>query len=187
MPPRSTVYRLDAAIRAELDGRIAAAGYGDYADHAAWLAEKGYALSQAAIQRYGKRLKALMDREFVRTAGAADAVIGRIRHAAEMAQAVNGIVGDDPLAMSERTAELCMARLYEIAAREEIEPKTLQAISKSLNDSLRTIAGARGQRSEDRRIALEEAKAKVVAVARERGLPADIAAALRKAITTVRE
>ena len=69
MPLRSTVYRLDAAIRAELDGRIAAAGYGGYADHAAWLAEKGYAVSQAAIQRYSKRLKVLMDKEFMRTAG----------------------------------------------------------------------------------------------------------------------
>ena len=38
-----------------------------------------------------------------------------------------------------RAAELCMVRLYEIAAREDIDAGTLQAISRSLNDSLRAL------------------------------------------------
>ena len=57
MPRRSSVYTLDESVRAELDRRIVAAGFGRYAEHAAWLAGQGYAIGESAIQRYGKRLR----------------------------------------------------------------------------------------------------------------------------------
>ena len=41
-----------------------------------------------------------------------------------------------------------MVRLYEIEAREDIDAKTLQAISRSLNDSLRAMAADAGLKAE---------------------------------------
>ena len=57
MPPRSTVFHLDAATREELDRRIIASGFGGYAEHAELFAAQGHAISRPALQRYGKRLK----------------------------------------------------------------------------------------------------------------------------------
>lgn len=150
MPPRSAVYGLDVATRVELDRRIAAAGYGKYADHLEWLAGKGCAISLPALQRYGKRLKDRAEADSARAGDAAAAVIARMQHTTEIARAAHGD-GGDPLEMHEQAAALCMARLYEIAASEDVDAKQLQAIARSLNDTLRTIASARGQRDEEAR------------------------------------
>ena len=182
MPPRSTVYTVDDSVRAELDRRIIAAGFGRYADHAAWLAGQGYTISEAAIQRYGKRLRRSAELDTVRASEGAAAVIARIRHSTEMARAINEAAGDDPLAMPARAAELCMVRLYEIAAKEDIDAKTLQAISRSLNDSLRAVSSIRSEREEVRKQALREAGKRAAAEMRRRGLSPEGAAAIRAAI-----
>ena len=182
MPPRSTVYTLDEAVRAALDRRIVAAGFGRYADHAAWLAEQGYAISEAAIQRYGKRLRRSAERDTARASEAAAGAIARIRHSTEMARAINEAAGGDPLAMSARAAELCMVRLYEIAASEDIDAKTLQAISRSLNDSLRAVTAIRSEREEVRQEALREARLRAGAEMERRGLSPAATAAIRAAI-----
>ncbi len=182
MPPRSTVYTLDESVRAALDRRIVAAGFGRYADHAAWLSGQGYAISEAAIQRYGKRLRRSAERDTARASEAAAGAIARIRHSTEMARAINEAAGDDPLAMSARAAELCMVRLYEIAASEDIDAKTLQAISRSLNDSLRAVTAIRSEREEVRKEALREARQRAGAEMKRRGLSPDATAAIRAAI-----
>ena len=182
MPPRSTVYTLDESVRAALDRRIVAAGFGRYADHAAWLAEQGYAISEAAIQRYGKRLRRSAQRDTARASEAAAGAIARIRHSTELARAINEAAGDDPLAMSARAAELCMVRLYEIAAREDIDARTLQAISRSLNDSLRAVSAIRSEREEVRKEALRVARARAGAEMQRRGLSPEVTAAIRAAI-----
>ena len=185
MPRRSTVYTLDEAVRATLDRRIVAAGFARYADHAAWLAGQGYALSEAALQRYGKRLRRSAECDTARSSEAAASAIARIRHSTEMARAINEAAGDDPLAMSARAAELCMVRLYEIAAREDIDVKTLQAISRSLNDSLRAMAAIRSEREEARKEAPREARKRAGAEMERRGLSPEAVAAIRAAIEGV--
>ena len=182
MPPRSTVYTLDESVRAALDRRIVAAGFGRYADHAAWLTAQGYAISEAAIQRYGKQLRRSAERDSARASEGAAAVIARIRHSAEMARAINEAAGDDPLTVSARAAEMCMVRLYEIAAGEDIDAKTLQAISRSLNDSLRAVTAIRSEREEVRKEALREARQRAGAEMERRGLSPDATAAIRAAI-----
>ena len=185
MPPRSTVYTLDESVRAELDRRIIAAGFGRYADHAAWLAGQGCAVSEAAIQRYGKRLRRSAELDTARAseaATAATAAIARVRQSAELARAISEAAGDDPLAMPARAAELCMVRLYEIAAKEDIDAKTLQAISRSLNDSLRAVTAIRSEREEVRQHALREARKRAGAEMERRGLSPEAAAAIREAI-----
>ena len=182
MPPRSTVYTLDESVRAELDRRIIAAGFGRYADHAAWLAGQGCAVSEAAIQRYGKRLRRSAELDTARASEAATAAIARVRQSAELARAISEAAGDDPLAMPARAAELCMVRLYEIAAKEDIDAKTLQAISRSLNDSLRAVTAIRSEREEVRQHALREARKRAGAEMERRGLSPEAAAAIREAI-----
>ena len=59
MPQRSSVVlKLDPALRLELDGRIIEAGFGGYAQHAAWLTAAGHRISVSSLQRYGAGLRA---------------------------------------------------------------------------------------------------------------------------------
>ena len=90
--------------------------------------------------------------------------------------------GEDPLAMPARAAGMCMVRLYEIAAMEDINGRTLQDIARSPNDSLRAVAAIRLEREEVRKQALREARARTGAEMRRRGLSPDAVAAIRAAI-----
>ena len=180
MARRSTVYTLDEATRAELNRRIVAAGFGRYAEHAAWLAGQGHTISEAALQRYGKRLRHGAERDGARVSEAAAGAIARVRQSSELARAMNGAAGDDPLAMSAQAVELCTVRLYELAAREDIDVRTLQAITRSLNESLRAMAAIRSERDEVRK-----ARTGAGAEMMRPGLSAETAAAIRAAIEGV--
>ena len=169
MGRRSTVYGLPEDIREALDRRVMAGGFGGYAGHAAWLAELGHAISESALKRYGKRLKRSAERDAALARERTAAVVARVREAAELARAINEAAGDDPLAVPEKTAELLMARLYEVAANEDIDARTIQAISRSLNDSLKTVAAIRGERAETKGRAGAKSERRV-------GSPAAIAA-----------
>ena len=163
MPRRSSVYRIGEGLREELDRRIIAADFGDYDEHVAWLASEGHTLSVSALQRYGKHLHRSVDQDGAKATEAAAAAIARVRHSTEIARAIEGAAGD-PLDVSARTAALCMARLYELAASEDVDAKTLLAISRSLNDSMRAVSGVRVERD-----ALREAAEKVSKEALRRG------------------
>jgi hypothetical protein len=54
MPPRSKVVSLPADLRAEVERRISAKGYGDYHGTAEWLRQQGYEISDDSLWRYGK-------------------------------------------------------------------------------------------------------------------------------------
>lgn len=58
MGARSSVYSLPEAVRAELDRRLRASGFGDYSGHEAWVAAQGFVVSRAAIHRYAAKLRA---------------------------------------------------------------------------------------------------------------------------------
>ena len=182
MPPRSTVYSLPGATREELNRRIVAAGFGGYDDHAAWLADQGHAISVSAVKRYGKRLRRTAEADAARAAEATAAVVARVRRATEMARAINDATGDDPLAVPEKVADLLMGRLYELAADEEIDAKTLQGIARSLNDVIDTMAAIRSERSEPLGQARGETTDRVPGVRKQRGLSPETAAAIRAKI-----
>ena len=182
MPPRSSVFTLPEDTREALDRRIMAAGFGGYEAHTAWLAEQGHAISESALKRYGKRLKRSAERDAALASEATAAVVARVRQAAEMARAINEAAGGDPLAVPEKTTELLMGRLYELAATEQIDAKTLQAITRSLNESLKTLSALRGERDEERRRGLSEAKDRAVEEGRRRGVSPMAVGALRSLI-----
>lgn len=50
---------LPARLRAQLDAKLRAAGYGNVVATSAWLAEMGHPLSKSAIHRYSSRLRAV--------------------------------------------------------------------------------------------------------------------------------
>ena len=179
MPRRSTVYTLDESVRAELDRRIVAAGFGSYADHSAWLAGQGYAISKAALQRYGKRLRRSAERHTAQASEDAAAVIGRIRHGTEMAQAINEAAGDDPLTLAERAVGLCIIRLLEVLAREDNAARNVQATTRSLNDSLRTLAAIRSEHEEVAQETLRDVKLQARLDILRRGLHPAVAGAIR--------
>ena len=58
MGGRFRIYSLPEAMRAELERRLRASGYGDFAGHKAWLAAQGYHMSHTSIWRYAKKLQA---------------------------------------------------------------------------------------------------------------------------------
>ena len=64
MPPRSAVFCLDEETRLELDRRIAASGFGGYANHAAWLTALGHReITARVLWRYGRHLKKRLEDE----------------------------------------------------------------------------------------------------------------------------
>ena len=182
MPRRSSVFDLPVPTITELNGRIAASGYGDYAGHAAWLAEQGRTVSVSALQRYGVDLRHRAEKHSMEASGEAAAVIARMRHTAEIARAVDVATDGDSLDNAERTAALCMTRLYEIATREDIDAKSLQALAQSLNASLRTVTASRTRRDTERQKALEEARERAVKEMRRQGLSPTAEAAIRAAV-----
>ena len=175
MPPRSTVYTLDEEIRGELDRRIIGAGFGRYEEHAAWLAERGSPLGVSALKRYGKNLRRTAAREAADMSARATAAVDLVRRSTELARAINAAAGDDPLAVPERTAQLLMVRLYDLATGEGIDGKTLQTITRSLNDSLKTLAAIRSEKE-----ALREAARFVAEEGRRMGLSEEGARRLRE-------
>lgn len=55
---RSIRDSLPESLRDELDARLRATGFGDYAKHREWLADKGAEASISTLWRYGQTLKA---------------------------------------------------------------------------------------------------------------------------------
>ena len=177
MPPRSTVYTLPEPVREALDRRIIAAGFGRYADHAAWLAGQGHAISLAALQRYGRRLRDGVERDRAGAREAAAAMTARIRRSNEMARAIDEATDDDPLALPERAVGMCLLRICEAATEEDVDPRTLQAAGRLLSDCLRGMEFIRSEREEARKRALRASRGG--AGADGKGLSPELAAAIR--------
>ena len=177
MPPRSTVYTLPEPVREALDRRIIAAGFGRYADHGAWLAGQGHAISLAALQRYGRRLRDGVERDRAGARKAAAAMTARIRRSNEMARAIDEATDDDPLALPERAVGMCLLRICEAATEEDVDPRTLQAAGRLLNDCLRGMEFIRSEREEARKRALRASRGG--AGADGKGLSPELAAAIR--------
>ena len=75
-----------------------------------------------------------------------------------------------------------MARLCELAAGEDIDARTLQAISRSLNDSVRAMAAIRSEREEVREQARRDARGRTRTEMEKKGLGPATAFAIRTAI-----
>ena len=182
MPPRSTVYTLPEPVRDALDRRLIAAGFGRYADHAAWLAGEGHAIGPAALQRYGRRLRDSVERDHAGAREAAATMTARIHRSNEMARAIDKATGDDPLALPERAVDMCLVRICEAASEEDIDARTLQAAGRLLNDCLRAVEFIRSEREEARIRALRASMGGAGAGGKRGGMSKEVAAEIRRVI-----
>jgi hypothetical protein len=80
MPARSKITMLPEEIKAEVNRRLIAGSFADYAALAEWLQEQGFEISRSAIHRYGQEFEAKCE---------------AIKIATEQAKAIVGVVGDD--------------------------------------------------------------------------------------------
>lgn len=136
MPKRSTVLSLPPELLLELDGRIIEAGYGAYADHAAFLAGQGHALSVSALQRYGVALRAQLDPATARIR-LNSAIRARVR--AETAR--RGERAEVAASALDLAEELLQERLHAILeAGEQLDGEALAQVSATLAN----LARARG-------------------------------------------
>ena len=80
-----------------LDRRIIAVAFGSYAVHVVWLAEQGHPVSEAAVKRYSRGLRASVSAERARMQEASATAIAHVRVSVETAKALREAAGDDPL------------------------------------------------------------------------------------------
>lgn len=140
MPPRPAVAQLPQEVRDELNSRLLANGFGDYAALSSWLSEAGYEISKSALHRWGDKL----EQEF---AGAmADA-----RRAAELGRALAG--DDDGTGLRRATTAMAQETLLRVlmglrqaedavsrANDEDGEPVDPGALARNLSLVTRSLA-----------------------------------------------
>lgn len=177
MPLRSRiVYDLPPELREELEQRIIRDGYSRYAAHADWLMERGHAISQASLQRYGRNLQQ----------------IERIRIATREATALRDSTADDGQ-LADATIRLLQTALHDVIQQHgdranRGDDSILPAIRRdilALASAGRAVADlSRASRAvrDERRLTAAEAAEAAGNAARNAGVSADVEAAIRRAI-----
>ena len=109
-----TPSKIDAllpdSIRAELNGKIKANGFGGYRDLAAWLQAEGFEISKSAVHSHGKRLQKQVE---------------KIRASAEAAEYLRTLYPDDDGAMTDATLRIIQAELFNYIQDLELTPGSI--------------------------------------------------------------
>jgi hypothetical protein len=142
MVARSAVTQLPGEIRAELDRRLVASGFGGYVQLSDWLAEQGLEISKSSLQRYGSQF---------------EKKLGALRVASQQAKAIAEAVGDDQNAMGEALVNLAQEKAFQVLMDMDIDAET-QDFSKLT----RSIAELNRAAVQQKKFA-EEVRAKVEA------------------------
>lgn len=99
MPVRSKVLTLPDDVKAELDKKLAARGFADYAGLSDWLSDLGFEISRSAIHRYGQDFESRL---------------GAIRIATEQARAIVQAAGDEEGNMNEALIRLVQQEAFNV-------------------------------------------------------------------------
>lgn len=108
MPPRNAIERLPEELKAELDRRLVASGFGGYVALSEWLGEQGYQIGKSSIHKYGS---------------AFEKKLGALKIASEQARAIAEAVGDDQNAMGEALVNLAQEKAFGVLLDIEIDPE----------------------------------------------------------------
>ncbi len=171
MPARSTVLRLPREVRAELEEQIIGLGFAGYAGLSARLKEMGHLISESALQRHGRNLRAELAPE-----------MRRIRVSTEKAKVLlEELRAGEGVSLKTDTAlALIQERIFEAvldgATEEEVEP--LRVAAKAAADTARAQATV----SKERRATLRAAADEAGQEATKRGLSPEGVAAIRAAV-----
>jgi len=100
-------------VRAELNGKIKANGFGGYRDLATWLQEEGYEISKSAVHTHGQKLK---DQ------------VAKIRAATEQADYLRTMFPDDDGAMTDGILRTYIAEIFEYMQDFSLEGKNVDPV-----------------------------------------------------------
>lgn len=153
MPPKSKIYALPSQIQSWLDETLAGNGGQQFKALEKSLADKGFKISDSALQRYHKsdlepRLKAL-------------------KLATESARTVAAAMGDNDGTMLEALTGLCQERLFKILITVDpddpgsVDGPILAKLARAISDLARASINVKKYVSEGRAKALSDAAAKV--------------------------
>ena len=169
MPQRSKVAQLPAEVRAALDQRLIAEGFGGYVALSEWLVERGFTIGKSALAAHGARLERRIE---------------ALRLATEQAEALVAAAPDDAGAVADASLRMAQERIFELMmAAEEGDLKELAGAARALAETARAQTAIRAERRKGRAEAAKDAGK----VMRKRGLSADTAAAIRAAIAGPQE
>ena len=173
MPARSSVLRLPAELRLELDGRIISQGWAGYDVLAAWLEGEGHRISRSALTRYGRALRAQLY-----TPGLVHIRLSSARAARERAEAERQGGAADVAATALRLAEAGLQEYLhaQLESGERLDLDDLARVFGMLADGAR----ARGTLSRVQRQEADAAGAK--GRSERRGVTPEGAAAMRAAV-----
>lgn len=104
MPARSKITMLPEAIKAEVNRRLIAGNFADYASLAEWLQAQGFEISRSAIHRYGQEFEDKCE---------------AIKIATEQAKAIVGVAGDDEGNMNEALIRLIQQLSFDILVKSQ--------------------------------------------------------------------
>ena len=164
MPVRKLIDHLPKALREELDARIVAGAFCDYAALSRWLSEHGHEISRSSIQRHGSDLERRIE---------------GLRIATEQAEALVAASPDDKSAMADGALRLVQKRMFEMMmASEEGDMTALARAARALSETSRASLALRRDR---RMINAQNAEAAAKA-ARAEGVAPSTITVIRAAI-----
>ena len=176
MPPRDSVSKLPATVKAWLDQALLDGNFSGYEQLEEVMAQKGYAISKSSIHRYGQKI----ERRFA-----------AIKASTEAARMLTAGAADDQDARSEAVIALVQTELFESivnlqeATADDIDPAERIGLLSSAAKNIATLARASVNQKKFRlelQAKVDAAAAAVEKVAKSSGLSDDAADAIRKHI-----
>lgn len=139
---------LPDAIRAELNAKIKANGFGGYRDLAAWLQGEGFEISKSAVHTHGQRLQKQVE---------------KIRAAAEGADYLRTLYPDDDGAMTDATLRIIQAELFNYIQDLELKPGSIapDKLARLVKDIAHASISQKKLQNDMRKEMLERANAAV--------------------------
>ncbi len=179
MPAPSKIELLPEEIRAELNRKLIERAFSGYEDLAAWLTEKGFALSKSALGRYGQKLERKLE---------------AIRASTEAARSIAEAAPDDADLRSAAVMSLVQTEIFDVlvelqeASDEDVDQvtrvKLLSAAAKNIATLSRASVNQKKWSLEVRERAAAVAD-EVTKAARQAGMSAETAETWRKKILRI--
>lgn len=169
--------RLPAALRAELDLRIARRDFSDFHDLKSWLRQRGYSINTNRVERYTNKLEFSLE---------------AVRMASEQAKAIVEACGDDDMEMNQALLRLVQQHLFAVLVElkgVELSRANIPALARSVAGLVRVSIEQRKYLEEMRAgLAIKVAEAAAtVDTAAEGGLSEDAAAQIKRVLMEITE
>jgi len=169
MPQRSKVQALPEAVKSDLDKKLVAGGFCDYATLSDWLKEQGYEISKSSLHRYGSGFEQRLS---------------AIKIATDQAQAIADTIGDDQGVLGDALTRLIQEKTFQLLVEmeslsvEDVDFTKLGEMVAKLNKT----ALLQKKWISDMREKTAKTADEVVKVAKSGGLSAERAEEIRKKI-----